>query len=379
LFEQRFSELSGSKFMTGYDVAICDACGLGYADGIPSQALFDAHYRDMSIYEHQDRGGVELSSDLSRLQSMAEFVQREVPDRDVRVLDIGCSTGGFLAMLKDAGYKNLLGIDPSRVCAETATRMYGIDAIAASIDSFEFTPGSYGLVVLSAVLEHVRDLRPVLSRVREMLGENGYLFVSVPDAGRFARYEGAPFQEFSTEHINFFSDASLSNLLRVAGFEKIQVSEDVCAAGDSVAAVAPVIDAMFKKSSTSNGAIVPDEVTRKELTAYIRRSTAVDDRIRQVLDHIAGRGQPILVWGTGTHTRRLLATSRLAEIPIAAFVDSNPCFHGQKLHGVPIVSPQDIVGRSEGILVSSRNFQQEICQRIRDSLRMANELFTLYN
>ncbi|MCX6008115.1 MAG: hypothetical protein NTZ34_12770, partial [Chloroflexi bacterium] len=47
LFRQSFSEMSSGSLLQGYDVVVCDKCGFGYADHIPDQADFDAHYRDM--------------------------------------------------------------------------------------------------------------------------------------------------------------------------------------------------------------------------------------------------------------------------------------------------------------------------------------------
>ena len=57
----------------------------------------------------------------------------------------------------------------------------------------------------------------------------------------------------------------------------------------------------------------------------------MDDRIRQTIDEILARDEAIFVWGVGTHTLRLLSTSRLKDAKIAAFVDSNPRYQGKTL------------------------------------------------
>ena len=99
--------LSAGSLLCGYDVVVCNSCGFGFADKVPPQAEFDAYYREMSKYEHQDRGGVEAPDDLQRLERLAAIVMRVKPDRSARILDVGCSTGGLLASLKQAGYANL--------------------------------------------------------------------------------------------------------------------------------------------------------------------------------------------------------------------------------------------------------------------------------
>src|SRR5689334_11708594 len=67
LFHQRFAVVEDATPVGGYDVAVCERCGCGYADGIPDQAAFDRYYRDMSKYEYGQRGGAESDYDRRRL------------------------------------------------------------------------------------------------------------------------------------------------------------------------------------------------------------------------------------------------------------------------------------------------------------------------
>ncbi len=85
------------------------------------------------------------------------------------------------------------------------------------------------------------------------------------------------------------------------------------------------------------------------------------------------------MWGVGTHTTRLMATSRLGEANIVAFLESNARYHGQTLHGRPILAPEALKGRHEPVLISSRVFQQEIADQIRHDLGCSNELVLLYH
>jgi hypothetical protein len=84
----------------------------------------------------------------------------------------------------------------------------------------------------------------------------------------------------------------------------------------------------------------------------------------------------VLVWGAGTLARRLLACSQLSEINIAAFVDSDPQLHGQFLAQRPILNPEELVSRTESILICSVPFKMEICSRI-DELGLPNRVIPL--
>ena len=86
--------------------------------------------------------------------------------------------------------------------------------------------------------------------------------------------------------------------------------------------------------------------------------------------------EPVLIWGAGTLTRRLLAATRLTEAKIVAFVDSNPTLQGQQLAGREIISPAALAGRPETIVVASRAFEREIVDTIRNQLKLPNQVIT---
>ena len=128
-----------------------------------------------------------------------------------------------------------------------------------------------------------------------------------------------------------------------------------------------------------NRSPVPDHETENALDAYIRQSKQVDEVIRQKIDELVDKSVPLVVWGVGTHTTRLFATSHLRKANIHAFVDSNVRYRGKQLDGIPIISPNDLMGRAESILISSRVFQKEIKEVIRRELKVKNEIITLYS
>ena len=87
----------------------------------------------------------------------------------------------------------------------------------------------------------------------------------------------------------------------------------------------------------------------------------------------------MIVWGVGTHTLRLLATGGLEMSKVASFVDSNPKYQNQNVHGVRVIAPVELKGRQEPILISSCGFQREIQHQIREELGLTNPLILLYD
>jgi FlaA1/EpsC-like NDP-sugar epimerase len=198
----------------------------------------------------------------------------------------------------------------------------------------------------------------------------------VPDVLAFADWPNAPFQDFSTEHVNFFSPTSLRNTFASRGFGELMYQQN--AREQSHHVWMSNISAAFAKASRSSLVLGRDEDTKPALERYIAQCVAEEQVLLERLAKVAGTERPIIVWGVGTHTQRLLVSSPLRVANIVAFVDSNVGYAGKELQGVPVIAPDEVVGRSEAILISSRVFQHEIVRQIREDLRMSNDLILLY-
>ena len=371
LFEQRFATVG---LVSSYTVVICDQCGFAFADGIPPQSSFERYYRELSKYEYQQREGRESPSDEARLRQIAATLMNLIPGRDCRILEIGCASGRLLALLRAAGFEKARGLDPSPACAATAANMYGVEVHTGSVYDLPALGETYDFLILVGVLEHLCDLEGALSAVHGALEEHGRVYFDVPDCLQFADHVDAPYQQFSTEHINFFSPVSLVNLLHSHSFSTVFSAQSQREYTET--SVMPVVHAVFEKARAA-GAIERDTISGPKLREYIHRSEEVDRSMRVSLGRSLTERRPIIVWGVGTTTQRLLATGGLDGVTINAFVDSNPKYQGQTLRGVPILAPEALSQRAEPILICSEVFRPEIERQIREQLGLANEVLTL--
>lgn len=378
LFRQSFSRLSdNSSLLSGYSVVVCDRCGFCFADNIPDQKSFDAYYRDMSKYEKAGRGGQDTLYDQARFQVMADAILGFLTSAQMQIFEIGCANGQLLALLKKNGYANVSGIDPSPLSAEIAREHYGVQVTANTLSDLPLDNQKVDFLILAGVLEHVQELSPALQQLRMILSDGGSIFITVPDASRYTEGEDAPFQEFSVEHINFFGPDSLESLLKVNGFEKVSIQQAMIES--NYRTTTPVVHGLFTKSETLSPMLFShNDQTEMSLRKYIEQSVEADQYIQKNIDEVIDTGRSIIIWGTGAHTLRLLASSRLGNAKISAFVDSNPRYQGKTLNGVSIISPLDLRVLPDPILISSRIYQEEIENQIRGELNMDNEIIKLY-
>lgn len=378
-FRQDFAAVDQATPVTGYDVVVCDRCGAGYADGIPDQAAFDRYYRDMSKYEYAQRQGAESEYDQRRLALISGIIAPHLPFAAARVLDVGCASGRLLANIRAQGFPNVTGLDPSPACAATAARLYGVDVRTMTLGQIAGTGQQFDFVIMVGVLEHLPELDSAFEHLRALLPPGGLLYVEVPDATAFADWPNAPYQDFSTEHINFFSPISLDNLMLAHGFTRVFLERNH--REQSYRTVMSNVSAVYRREGGRERTPAPqfDAETAKGFERYLAQCATDDERLHARIDAVVDARRRILVWGVGTHTSRLMATSRLADADIAGFIESNSRYHGKSLHGRPIMPPHALKEHSEPVLISSRVFQNEIAEQIRNDLGCKNELILLYN
>ena len=383
LFTQRFAAAEACALLRGYEVVVCGGCGFCFASRLPTQAAFDDYYQRRSKYDLAP-ALTPSSGAFEPNRPLLELIKATL-EHQAGVVELGCATGELLVALRQSGYGCLAGIDPSPRSVAHARQVHQLSVFQghlASLGEAAFLRQRgverVDALVLANVLEHLVDLAGALRTIRSALVCGGALFVQVPDVAGFEEFFDAPFQEFSTEHINYFSSASLPRLLARAGFTPESVrSEVVSTQGDKRYRV---LAAVCRKSELSMEppSAASDTISEQALLSYVQRSRAEEQRVHQRLHDLTADGAPILVWGTGTHTLRLLESGALDGVPIAAFVDSNPNYQGARLAGRAILAPQELGERTEPILVSSQIAQRELVVAIRETWGRNNRLLLLY-
>ena len=372
LHRQRFHE---GILGDGYDVVVCKACGAGYADGIPTQAELNRYYANESKYSYESAGGAESEYDLRRFEIIVDQVTPYLASRDARILEVGCATGGLLSVFKRRGFANVLGVDPSPRCAEAARRLHGIEVRVAAMAHLAEWRDRFDLVLMIGVLEHLREVRPAVGTMAERMNPGGSFYAAVPDVEGFANSRNAPFQQFSMEHVNFFSAQSLNRTMAACRLIPCQTWRWMVEWRENV--TEPVVSGLYQPSPET--ALHADSTTETALVRYIASSEAGDQKILDIIATLVSTGEPVLIWGAGALTRRLLAETALTRANIVGFVDSSPHLQDKQLAGRTIFAPANIIGRSERILICSVAFEREIVRFIRDTLALSNHLITLYS
>lgn len=375
LYEQRFESFAAGSITDAYDVVACCSCGMCFAAGLPDARRFADYYGQSSKYDLSAENAEISTFEADRYAGEAEFIAASVADRSVPVLDIGTATGPLLIALQDHGFSNVHGIEPSADAARKAREVHGLDVREGDAGSATSWGLEFGVVTLVAVLEHLIDPVEALRSTAELLRTDGILYLLVPDASRFENHVDAPYQEFSVEHINYFTPPSFRNLIGVAGLQVVRERQTVLTISDD--STSPAIEVLCRRSDAPS-TVSADRQGVEALRRYVSRSEEKEGGLLARISEMAIDQRPIYVWGTGTNALHLLAASRLGDCNIIAFLDSNPHYAGQQLAGRPVMGPHQLTNVDAPILVASAISQTAIVSAARARYGLDVPLILLY-
>jgi 2-polyprenyl-3-methyl-5-hydroxy-6-metoxy-1,4-benzoquinol methylase len=166
---------------------------------------------------------------LKTFKKRLRFVRRFVPER-ARVLDVGCAAGYFLRVMRDAGH-DVFGVEVSAAIARDAIREVGSDRVhVGTLDTAPadrgFRAGSFDLVTMWDVVEHVPDPQALLRQARAMLKPSGHLLLETQNVdSRFANLLKERWHHYKhEEHIYHFNPSTVRRLLEQSGFEPVRMT-----------------------------------------------------------------------------------------------------------------------------------------------------------
>jgi SAM-dependent methyltransferase len=347
-----------------YDLVSCMDCGFVFADTPAPQSSYDSYYRSFSIYEDEKvSSGGTGGYDISRQKRMAKDVTRFIMDKRASILDIGCANGGLLIELKKLGYADLCGIDPSKQCVKYV-RDNGIPAYEGDIFSMgtSLPDKLYDGVILSHVMEHVRDIRGAMDRITAKMSEGACLYLEVPDASSYSSHYVVPFYFFDSEHINHFDEPSLDNLCGQFGLSSMaHEKKEIGLNGKNYPAVAGI----FRKTSKTpiSNKIIPDLSSKISVQKYLKMSSK-NSRWPEI-EKLAGANEEVVVFGAGSFSQRIISQEPFNKLKIIAFVDNNRTKQGSRLMNIPVHPPEYLLKRKGPIIISSALYSGDISEQIR--------------
>src|SRR2546430_16757038 len=96
-----------------------------------------------------------------------------------RLLDIGCGIGAFMEHMRRHSWL-VEGTEPSAMARETASKKFSL-LIHPTEKLFDAELGTFDIITMWHVMEHVHSLHTYIERLGELLRPKATLFIAVPN------------------------------------------------------------------------------------------------------------------------------------------------------------------------------------------------------
>ncbi|MDQ3696945.1 MAG: methyltransferase domain-containing protein [Gemmatimonadota bacterium] len=193
--------------------------------------LLDYRARIYDHYVHARHTSLAPAT-LAALDANRPYLARVIrehfpPARDARVLDLGCGHGTLVYFARQAGYRNVAGVDRSPEQVAEANRL-GIDGVREG-DLMEtlatLSDASQDIVIAFDVIEHFTrsELLPFVDQVHRVLAPGGKWIIHTPNAESpfFGRIRYGDFT-----HEQAYTSTSIGQLMLSSGFREVHCFED---------------------------------------------------------------------------------------------------------------------------------------------------------
>ena len=201
-----------------FTVLRCAGCGTERLDPMPTEAELDDAYGAAYYEEHSpdtgSAGALRRLAWRTEMRSLTPFLRP-----GARVLELGCGTGSFLALIRERFGAEVTGVERSPEAAKLARRR-GVRVVEGTLMDAGLSDRGFDVVIMRHVLEHVPDPRALLAETRRILGGRGALFLTIPVTGGWDhRAFGPSWEGYEIpEHLWLFPRAALMRLLDETGF-----------------------------------------------------------------------------------------------------------------------------------------------------------------
>ena len=280
------------EFTHPFSISLCESSGLVRIDDPIAPEELYTNYFCLSEWKWQPH----IPQLATRIEEISELA------KDDFILEVGSNDGGFLEVLKERGFQNVLGIEPANDALASANKR-GVETIPGY-----FTPelaaeivakrGQCDLFVSRQVLEHIGDLDQYREALSTVLRPGGFALIEVPDF-QFSLDTG-DYSAIWEEHVNYFTLPSLSHFMAQAGIE-VQHSETVNFSGQGLVALGRRTAQSLAVDSIEN----LDQLRAKAL-AYRDYWPTFRDRFLEYLQQARRDGKRIAVYGAGCRACSLI-------------------------------------------------------------------------
>ncbi len=219
------------------DYRVCKACGTLVSRAPQTPGLYTQEYWTERQTQHHGLPDIGERARLDLPERCTHWLRRLLSVRlpPARVLEVGCAHGGYVALLNWAGFE-ATGTELSPWVARFAHETFGVTVLAGPVERQPLGPGSFDIVILNDVLEHLPDPVGTLAHCAGLLAKDGLFVIQTPEYVEHLSYEELRasndlflkhMDRNNDEHLYLFSRRSAALFFSRLGFPSLDFSAPV--------------------------------------------------------------------------------------------------------------------------------------------------------
>lgn len=256
---EQFTALSPELCSTNNQM--CQKCGLVFIperdDSIKDYYAADGYFKkspNIALREQFISKGLLVSLAKDRLAKMSALFHINFQAK--RVLDVGCGYGELLYVLQNSVNAQVLGLEPSDSAVSIGTKYFTIPIEKTVLESYT-TQELFDVILTCHTLEHTVDPRAFLTRLRELLVDDGLCYIEVPNVlkptGNF------PLATFLyNEHLQTFSASNLCRLVNACNLSIVAYDDK------------DFLRILCKKTAEVKNDSFPPEIASKDVLQFLK-------------------------------------------------------------------------------------------------------------
>jgi len=340
---------------------VCNKCSHIFLSTLAPEKIISELYKKFYSYPSALESSFIPERDNAFLEVFKDKILRKLRKDQKNILEIGCYDGFILYNLKKLGF-SVTGCDPSNGAVIGQSHNIDIKRRFFDVEYFLKASLSYDLIIFRHFLEHVAKPVDFLKNLNKILKPNGLIIFEVPSTD--FHLKNIETSVFSFQHLQYFSDISIKQLLYKSGLKLI----DIVNTGENL-----IITSSLEKSRiTKNGKAV-----RKSSESFRNRFKNKKEQLKKMLRQYSDNG--IVLWGAGGFAVSLMETYDVKKKNICQIVDSDAKKWGMEFlkHGIPIASPNTLKKIDHGCLVICSMYAKEIIKQLK-TLKYDKPIINLY-
>ncbi len=202
-----------------FNIKKCISCGLVRVDPLPNDEILEKYYRN---FDYSDGFINELS-----IRKDAIHILRQLDKLNIKkgvILDVGCGAGFFMDEARKRKW-NVFGIDTSAKAIKYARNVLRLKVIKNDFLTYNFYDQKYDVIILSQLIEHLKNPEDFLNKAYSLLYSKGVLVVITPNINsNLSKILKDRFNYLiPPEHLYYYSPKTLKELVKKCNFNVLKI------------------------------------------------------------------------------------------------------------------------------------------------------------